>query len=121
MQIKVKISIVKKPSIRLMGPGPLRLLEEIRKHKSINQATKSMNLSYVKALNMLNRLEKGLGRKMLVRKRGGSERGGTQLTPYAEKYIERFIRLEESVNRFAQSEFQQFQKELQKEKENERS
>ncbi len=121
MQIKVKVSIIKKPSTPLMGPGPLRLLEKIRKHKSINQATRTMNISYVKALNMLNRLEKGLGRKMLVRKRGGSERGGTQLTPYAEKYIELFTRLEKNINSFAKSEFQKFQKELLKEKESERS
>ena len=78
-----------------------------------------MNLSYVKALNMLNRLEKSLNRQILIRTRGGNERGGTRLTLYAEKYIEHYIRFEEKVTSFAQSEFDQFQNELQKEKENE--
>ncbi|MFC1862948.1 winged helix-turn-helix domain-containing protein [Thermodesulfobacteriota bacterium] len=104
-----------------MGSGPLRLLENIRKNKSINKAARSMNLSYVKALKILNRLEKGLDRKMLIRERGGNMRGGTQLTCYAEKYIELFIMLEERINRFAQSEFQKFQKDLEKDKENEHS
>lgn len=80
-----------------------------------------MNLSYVKALSILNRLERGVDRKMLIRERGGNERGGTQLTRYAEKFMESFIRLEEKINRFAQDEFQQFEKEIEMEKENEHS
>jgi len=119
MQLKLKISIAKEPGIPFMGPGPLRLLEKIREHKSINQAARSMNLSYVKALNMLNRMERSLNRRILIRTRGGNERGGTRLTPYAEKYIERYIRLEEKISSFARSEFDQFQNEFQKEKENE--
>lgn len=118
MRINVKIYIEKEPGIRIMGPGPLSLLERLKKYKSINKATRSMNLSYVKALNILNRLEKGVGRKMLIRERGGNKRGGTQLTQYAEKYMERYRQLEEEVNRFAQIEFQKFQKDLEEEGKN---
>ncbi len=97
-----------------MGPGPLRLLEKIKEYKSINQAAKSMSLSYVKALNMLNRLERNLEHKMLIRKRGGNERGGTELTPYAEKYIDQYKRLENKISRFAEDELQSFLKEIEK-------
>ena len=113
MQIKIKISLAKEPGIPFMGSGPLCLLEKIREHKSINKAAISMNLSYVKALNMLNRLEKSLNQQILIRTRGGNERGGTRLTPYAEKYIERYTRLEEEINGFAIHEFDRFHKELQ--------
>ena len=71
-----------------------------------------MNLSYVKALNILNRLEENLGEQMLIRKRGGNERGGTDLTPYAEKFIEHYSCLEENVIRFAKNEFQLFIKNI---------
>ena len=64
MKVKVKISIHMDSGIPFMGPGPLQLLEKIKEHKSINKAANSMNLSYVKALNMLNRLEKGLNRDL---------------------------------------------------------
>ena len=67
-----------------------------------------MNLSYVKALSILNRLEKNLGEQMLIRKRGGNDRGGTDLTPYAERFIEHYRRLEENVVKFAEDEFQLF-------------
>ena len=97
-----------------MGPGPVRLLERIDKYKSINKAAKSMSLSYVKTLNILNRLEDCLGEKMLVRKRGGNERGGASLTPYGERYIRYFKGLEKKINNFAQAEFKEFKREVDK-------
>ena len=65
-----------------MGPGVLELLERIREYRSINRAAEQMGLSYVKALHMLNRLETDLGRRVLVRRRGGNDRGGSELTRF---------------------------------------
>jgi len=91
-----------------MGPGLLRLLKRIKECKSINKAAKEMNLSYVKALRMLNSLEKNMGQQLLIRKRGGNERGGTELTEYSESYIKEYGRLEEEMRRLADQEFQKF-------------
>ena len=112
MQVKVKLSIAKKANVYFMGPGPFRLLKRIKEHRSINKAAKSMNLSYVKALSILNRLEKSLGEQMLIRKRGGNERGGTDLTPYAERFMEQYKCFEENVIKFAEDEFQLFLEKL---------
>ncbi len=114
MFIRLKVNIFKSPGAPIMGPGPLRLLEKIKELKSINKAAKSMNLSYVKALHMLNRLEQNLDHKILIRKRGGNDRGGTELTAYAEKYITQYKALENKINRAAESEFQSFRKEVEK-------
>jgi molybdate transport system regulatory protein len=114
MKITTKTFITDDPGIPFIGPGPVRLLERIDEYKSINKAAKSMSLSYVKALNILNRLEKCLGEKMLTRKRGGNERGGASLTPYAEKYISAFKGLDKKINTFAQTEFKEFQREFDK-------
>lgn len=112
MHARAKVNIYQDPVKPFMGPGPLRLLEKIKEYKSINKAAKSMDLSYVKALNMLDRLEINLGRKILIRKRGGNERGGTELTPYGEIYIEHYRHFEENISNFAEREFQIFQKKL---------
>jgi molybdate transport system regulatory protein len=114
MKITTKTFITDDPGIPFMGPGPVRLLERIDEYKSINKAAISMSLSYVKALNILNRLEKCLGEKILVRRRGGNERGGASLTPFAEKYISSFKGLEKKINSFAQAEFEGFQREVYK-------
>jgi molybdate transport system regulatory protein len=110
MKISTKTFITDDPGIPFMGPGPVLLLERIDEYKSINKAAKSMSLSYVKALNILNRLEKCLDRRLLERKRGGNERGGASLTPFAERYILSFKGLEQRIDNFARIEFQEFQK-----------
>jgi len=110
MRIRVKINIVGERGEPFMGPGVLDLLERIRKYKSINRAAEEMSLSYVKALHMLNRLEADLGWRILIRKRGGNERGGSELTPLGEKYIVEYSRLEKRVRRHVEEEFRVFQR-----------
>ena len=88
-----------------MGPGPLWLLQRIRGLGSIHSAARDMNMSYAKAHHILKRLEENLGRRILVRRRGGHDRGGAELTPYAESLIERYERHRRKVGDFAAREF----------------
>jgi len=114
MQIKLKISILNDQGFHVIGPGPVRLLEKIGEHASINKAAKSMDLSYVKALKMLSYLEKDLGRPMVIRTKGGNDHGGSRLTPFAEKYIRRFREMEQKIFHYADKEYDRFENELQK-------
>jgi len=92
-----------------MGPGVLSVLRGIQEYKSINRAAVQMGLSYVKALNLLNRLEADLGKRILIRKRGGNDRGGSELTPLGEKFIVEYGRLEKRVQAHVDKEFRIFQ------------
>jgi molybdate transport system regulatory protein len=112
VEIRVKLNIVDDRGEPFMGPGVLYVLERIRKYKSINRAAEQMNLSYVKALQMLNRLEADLEHRILVRKRGGNQRGGSELTPFGEKYVAEYSRLQERVQRHVEEEFRIFQKRM---------
>ena len=109
MEIRAKINIVDERGEPFMGPGVLRLLQRVGEYKSINRAARQMNLSYVKALNLLNRLEADLGRQILIRKRGGNDRGGTRLTPFGERYVIEYSRLEEKIRNRVEKEFRTFQ------------
>ncbi len=108
MQIRTKVNIVDDRGDPFMGPGVLSLLERIRACRSINKAAKEMSLSYVKALNLLNRLEADLGQQILVRKRGGNQRGGSELTPLGEKFAREYGRLEKRIRVHAGREFRIF-------------
>jgi molybdate transport system regulatory protein len=114
MEVQLKIALSKNKGVPFMGPGPVILLEKIRQYKSIHKAAKSMNLSYVKALNMMNRLEKGLDRKILLRTRGGNDGGGTQLTQYAESYINLYKTLVNNISEYAQEELVRLMEETDK-------
>jgi molybdate transport system regulatory protein len=120
MDIRAKIGLVNKDESQFIGPGLIELLDEIRYHKSIKKAAKAMGLSYKKAHRMVNRLETNLGEQFFVRKRGGTERGGTDITPVGEIYIAEFKRLEERVKRRAAEEFGVFRKRVQKKKKKQR-
>jgi molybdate transport system regulatory protein len=113
MKLNLRITITKDSPVPFMGPGPARLLEKIREYHSINLAANSMNLSYVKALKMLNRLEESLDKPLLIRTRGGNNRGGTKITPYGEKYLKNFQKLQKKIKESAQKEFDIFQRQLQ--------
>lgn len=99
-----------------MGIGLVWLLQRIKKFESINRAAKDMDMSYVKALRILNRLEKNLGKKILVRKIGGKEHGGAELTPFAKRFIDQYDRFQKKVKIYAGKKFSKFINELESEK-----
>ena len=114
MDIRAKIGIVDEHDEQFLGPGLLQLLYGIQKCKSINKAAKEMGLSYKKAHNMVNRLEADLKEQVLIRRRGGTDRGGTEITPLGEIYMDEFKRLEKKVKKSAAKEFCEFKKRIAK-------
>jgi len=112
MKIIVKISIANSKGEPFMGIGLVWLLERIKKFKSINSAAKDMDLSYAKAMKMLNSLEKNLGRDVIVRKQGGNDRVGAEVTQYGEEYIKKYDEFQKNIKRFAEKEFSKFMKKI---------
>ena len=112
MKIKLKISIVNEENKGFMGIGLVWLLRRIKKYRSISRAARDLNMSYVKALKILNFLEENLGRKILVRERGGREHGGAQLTPFAEDFIEEYDRFQKNIKTYSEKEFSRFRQKI---------
>jgi molybdate transport system regulatory protein len=110
MKVKVRVSITNAKGEGYMGIGLVWLLKKIQKFKSIRLAAMDMELSYTKALTILNRLEKNLGQKVLVRTRGGMVRGGAELTPFAEAYIKAYEDFADDVSDYAKRRFKGFRK-----------
>ncbi|HSA23026.1 MAG TPA: LysR family transcriptional regulator [Myxococcota bacterium] len=88
-----------------MGIGVYWLLAGIDRHRSIREAAREMELSYPKALRMLAKLEAGIGHPILVRHKGGSQRGGTELTSQGRDLLGRYADLLGRVRRFADGAF----------------
>ncbi|MBN2040658.1 MAG: LysR family transcriptional regulator [Spirochaetes bacterium] len=108
MDIKVKISLTNEEGDPFMGIGLVWLLQGIKEHKSINSAAKSMNLSYAKAMKMLNWLEENLGEKVIERRHGGNDRAGAELTSFGEKYIRKYDSFQKKIKNYAEKEFIKF-------------
>lgn len=66
----------------------IELLKTIDEMKSVRAVMKKMGLSYVALRKRIVELEKGFGVKLVVSKRGGVDRGHTELTPVGKKILE---------------------------------
>lgn len=105
MQIYLKLIVLNDQGLPFMGKGGVQLLRGIERLGSINQAAKEMNLSYVKALKIIKKMEANLDGKILKTKIGGKDHGGSELTPLAVKFLDLFTAYEAAVADFAEEQF----------------
>ena len=81
------------------------LLYLIADTHNVRRSCERMGLSYSKAWNMLNYLEKELGYKVVERSHGGSRGGKTRLTPQGVRLLQFYQVYEEELSRYAQQKF----------------
>ena len=76
--------------VRFFGEGPCRLLRGIEACGSLRAAAAKMNLSYSKAITIMNRAEEALGFSLTEKQIGGKGGGGSKLTPQAVAFLEKY-------------------------------
>ena len=69
------------------------LLDRISKLNSIVAAAREMGISYRKAWGIVNKVEKKLGFPLVIKMRGGSEGGRTELSPEGKELMEGYNEL----------------------------
>ena len=74
----------------LFGPGTFDLLVLVDETGSLHQAAKIMGMSYNKAWRAMRQAEDHLGIKLLARRTGGPDGGGSVLTDDGNRLMERF-------------------------------
>ncbi len=88
--MKVNYKIWIENAEKFYGVGPHLLLKGVARSGSLNDAAKSMKISYKKALAVIARAEAELGFKLLDRKIGGASGGGSRLTAQGERWMAQF-------------------------------
>ncbi|MEO1951180.1 LysR family transcriptional regulator [Thioclava sp.] len=81
----------------MLGPGKVRLLEEIAEHGSISAAGRAMKMSYKRAWSLVEEMNAGFKSPLVDRSRGGAKGGGASLTPEGEAVLAAYRRLEEKA------------------------
>jgi molybdate transport system regulatory protein len=87
-----------------IGPGKIQLLENIRTRGSISAAGRAMNMSYKRAWDLVDDIDRGCGRAAVQRQKGGKNGGGAMLTPFGLSLVARYRKIEQSVERAARKE-----------------
>jgi len=91
----------------LLGDGRERLLRLIHETGSISAAARAQGVSYRKAWTQLQCMEDLLARPLLVRQKGGAQKGKTSLTPEALELLRQFGELKEGVREFVDGRYRE--------------
>ncbi|WP_110641568.1 winged helix-turn-helix domain-containing protein [Salinicola sp. CPA57] len=77
----------------VLGPGKIELLEAIERHGSIAAACRDMGLSYKKAWQLLDTMNRHLAAPVVNTASGGTQRGGATLTDLGRRLIVHYRQL----------------------------
>lgn len=83
----------------LLGPGKADLLEAIDEHGSIRDAAASLDMSYMRAWKLIGVMNEGFREPLVVLHRGGSARGGAELTKTGQAVLRLYRQLERDTVR----------------------
>ena len=87
-----------------IGPGKIQLLENIRSCGSISAAGRAMNMSYKRAWDLVEEINRICRRTAVERQTGGRNGGGAMLTPFGLSLVSRYRKIERSAESAARKE-----------------
>ncbi|WP_315716627.1 MULTISPECIES: winged helix-turn-helix domain-containing protein [unclassified Bradyrhizobium] len=77
-----------------IGPGKIALLENIARHGSISAAGRAMDMSYKRAWDLVDEINRVCRQPAVARQTGGRNGGGAVLTTFGAQLVERYRRIE---------------------------
>ena len=83
-----------------LGFGRVKLLKAIEELGSLSKAAKKLNMSYKKAWNLIDSVNKNADQQVVSTSVGGKDGGGAVLTDYGKYIIEEFEMLNQKTIAF---------------------
>jgi len=77
-----------------IGPGKIELLENIREFGSISAAGRAMDMSYKRAWDLVDEINRICRQPAVERQTGGKNGGGAILTPFGTSLVARYRKIE---------------------------
>lgn len=108
MEYKIKSRIwIETNNHILLGEGRVRLLKAIAETGSLSKAAKSLSMSYKKAWNLLDTVNKSAEKPVVITSIGGKNGGGAQLTAYGQSLITAFDTINKNCWQFLDDQLKQ--------------
>src|SRR5216683_3071471 len=108
-QLSVRIDLDSEDRI---GPGKIELLEQIRDQGSISAAGRAMDMSYKRAWDLVDEINRICGHAAVERQTGGKNGGGAILTPFGTSLVARYRRIERAAATAAHKQLQALRSEI---------
>jgi molybdate transport system regulatory protein len=77
-----------------IGPGKIQLLENIDRLGSISAAGRAMDMSYKRAWDLVDEINRVCRQAAVERQTGGRNGGGAALTPFGASLVARYRKIE---------------------------
>lgn len=78
----------------VLGPGKADLLTAIHRTGSIAAASRELGMSYKKAWQLIDTMNRHLAERAVATESGGRARGGARLTPFGHELLARYRALQ---------------------------
>ncbi len=105
--VKTKTWLENQKKELLFGKGKTEILLEIQRTGSIAKAAENIGMNYKKAWSHIKLLQSNLDDILVESHKGGGDTGGTELTPKATEYIQRYQQLQKEIEEFANKRFKE--------------
>ena len=89
-----------------IGPGKIELLETIHRSGSISAAGRAMAMSYKRAWDLVDEINRICRQAAVARQAGGKNGGGAVLTPFGLSLVARYRKIERTAATAARKELQ---------------
>ena len=89
-----------------IGPGKIQLLESIAECGSISAAGRAMKMSYKRAWDLVDEINRICGKTAVERQTGGRNGGGAALTPFGISLVTRYRKIERNAANAVRRELQ---------------
>ena len=80
-----------------IGPGKIELLEQIREQGSISGAGRAMDMSYKRAWDLVDEINRICGQAAVERQTGGKHGGGAMLTTFGLSLVQNYRDIERAA------------------------
>ena len=95
-----------------IGPGKIQLLETIHRSGSISAAGRAMDMSYKRAWDLVDEINRVCRQAAVERQTGGKNGGGAVLTPFGLSLVARYRKIERNAATAARKELAALRKDI---------
>ena len=95
-----------------IGPGKILLLETIHKSGSISAAGRAMDMSYTRAWDLVDEVNRICRQPAVERQTGGKNGGGAVLTAFGHSLVARYRKIERDATSATRKELEALRKEI---------
>ena len=99
-----------------IGPGKIQLLENIHACGSISAAGRAMDMSYKRAWDLVDEINRICRQAVVERQTGGKNGGGAMLTPFGISLVARYRKIERDAASAVRKELRALRTDIQRPK-----